>query len=106
TAQVVRILDELAAQGRAQLASEGYRGEPLVQRALDVRYKGQNWEIGVAVPAGPLAAADVAAAFDAEHERLYGFRVAGAEHEVTNLRITVIGPQARAGELLLRRQRS
>ncbi len=43
-------------------------------RSADLRYDGQSWEIEVELPPGPIEPASLIAAFEDEHERLYGVR--------------------------------
>jgi N-methylhydantoinase A len=57
----------------------------MVGRSVDVRYAGQNYEVSVAIPEGPLdsvAIAAIRARFEAEHRRLYGF---APEHDPIQL---------------------
>jgi N-methylhydantoinase A len=85
-------LEQMADQGREMLRAEGFARELTVLHSVDARYAGQNWEINVPLTAGDTPA-QVAAAFDAEHERLFGVRVPGALHEVVNLRTSVLAPE-------------
>ena len=65
-----------------------------IEFTLDLRYRGQSFELGV--PAGrlapgrrgpvALASGEIAEAFFAQHERLYGHRLEGHGIEVVNLR--------------------
>ncbi|MDP6709160.1 MAG: hydantoinase/oxoprolinase family protein, partial [Alphaproteobacteria bacterium] len=61
------------------------------QRMADMRYGGQAFELTVALPEGVLDAAlltALAERFEAEHERRYGHRFAGAYPvEIVNLRL-------------------
>ena len=70
-------LDQLAAEGAARLAEDGFPPERHVfQRAAMARYLGQSSETAVALPDG--GAAELLRAlpelFGAEHARTYGFR--------------------------------
>jgi N-methylhydantoinase A len=83
--------DALEARARAALAEEGV-GEAAVacDRAADLRYVGQAYELTVGLPAGELAPADLAALgerFGREHERTYGHRADDEPVEVVNLRL-------------------
>jgi N-methylhydantoinase A len=92
------ILGELAADAGARLAEQGVAAaDRTTAHQVDVRYHGQGFEIGIAVDpdwlAEPDAALDkLAAAFDAEHERLFSFLLTG-DHELVNARATVSGPR-------------
>jgi N-methylhydantoinase A len=88
------ILRELAAEAGARLAEQGVpETEQTTAYQVDVRYHGQGFEIPVEVtdPDGD-ALGTLAAAFDAEHERLFSFLLA-ADHELVNARATVSGPR-------------
>ena len=65
-----------------------------------MRYQGQNWEISVAVSEKVESIENLAAAFDRAHHRLHGVSIDGAQHEVVNLRVSVVGPQVDAGRWL------
>lgn len=85
----------LAEEGRAWLAREGQLIHDVrLQRAADMRYAGQAYELRVGLDhLGEEA--DVAAyaeAFHREHERIYGFSDSRAPIQVTTLRLAVIGP--------------
>jgi len=86
--------DELARQATAQLASEGFQGDRLrLRRTAALHYKGQSYELTVAVPDGPIDGAMVAhleEAFGQEHEKTYGHR-AGPDEPVELVSIQVIG---------------
>ena len=91
-------LDELAAAARATLRAEGVdEADMTFGHSVDLRYHGQGFEIPVTIDvdtfdgAGSGLAA-VAARFDAEHERLFGFLLKNA-HEVVTLRASATGPR-------------
>lgn len=86
---------ERAFAGLEDEVREALAGEPgtiATDRALDMRYRGQRFELRIPVPAGPVDA-DVLAAvhrrFHAEHERTYGRR--GADHLVEPVTVRVRG---------------
>lgn len=65
-----------------------------ILRALDLRYRGQAYELTLPVPARALDHAlfeQIAEAFHTEHERVYGYRLDHHGIEVVNLRATAIG---------------
>jgi N-methylhydantoinase A len=104
-ADLERVLGDMVQQGEETLRAEGFHGEMVVQRNLDMRYQGQNWEISVPVP-GSVTVQDLGRAFDQAHHRLHGVSIEGAQHEVVNLRVSVIGPQLDAGRWLPKMQPS
>lgn len=89
---------ELAQEARRWIREEqGFEDEPTLLPSADLRYRGQSFEIEVpltleTVESGDLAG--IAAAFHAEHERLYGHADPKAAIEVINLRMVVVGKAA------------
>lgn len=73
---------QLEAQAEAWFTSEGVASErQVVSRTADLRYRGQNYELAVPLPAGAVTAATLdalAAGFAAAHQQRFGFV---AEHE-------------------------
>jgi len=94
-ADVLALLDEMAAQTRAELAAEGIAEADITsQFELDVRYEGQAFEVPLSIDPATLRAdglAGVTARFDAEHLRLFTFNMDSA-HELVNLRAVAMGP--------------
>jgi N-methylhydantoinase A len=70
--------------------------DPVVRRSADMRYLGQNYELETALPDGDLEPRwlDLLEAFEAEHERQYGFRLPDEPIELVNLRVTALRPEA------------
>ena len=100
------VLEELAAAARTTLRAEGVADADVsIVYTADLRYHGQGFEIPVPIDVeafdgdgGGLAA--MAAAFDTEHERLFGFLLSN-NHEVVTLRASASGPRPNvAAELL------
>src|SRR5262249_25034157 len=65
------------------------------QLVVDMRYIGQNYEIGVAVPSGANSSLpsrkDLAGLFHTAHQRSYGHHDPVAPIEIVNLRLTAVG---------------
>lgn len=70
---------ELAA--RKQFRAERWHGAPLYERSLDLRYRGQGYELNIA------PTKDVTACFHEEHQRRYGYHHAGREIELVTVRL-------------------
>jgi N-methylhydantoinase A len=90
----------IESQARDTLRREGF-GESRIAigRALDLRYRGQQWDITVDIDA-TLDAGAIRASFEAEHGRLFGHVQPGGVIEITKARVNAIGvidplPQAR-----------
>jgi N-methylhydantoinase A len=85
------VFAEMEATARRQLELEGFAGErQRLARALDLRYRGQAFELNVALGAGdPLAA--VEATFHRQHQSAYGHANADATIELVNARLIAWG---------------
>lgn len=76
----------LEVQAAADLRAEGFDGPRVrLERALDLRYVGQSYEITV-----PFAS-DFREAFDRRHAQLYGYANPGRPAEIVNLRLKAVG---------------
>ncbi|XRQ10488.1 hydantoinase/oxoprolinase family protein [Actinomadura welshii] len=95
-AELRTALLELADTAAARLESEGVpRDVQTHTYQIDLRYHGQGFEIPVEVDRAAVDGdllAELGAAFDAEHKRLFSFLLDN-EREVINLRVTVSGPR-------------
>jgi N-methylhydantoinase A/oxoprolinase/acetone carboxylase beta subunit len=61
-------------------------------RSAELRYQGQTWEIEVELADGPIDPDALIAAFEDEHERLYGVRgEAGSPVDIRSLRLVALG---------------
>ncbi|MEO0680533.1 MAG: hydantoinase/oxoprolinase family protein [Pseudomonadota bacterium] len=93
-AEIRGMLEKLAAEAAADLASEGVsEAEQEAIYQIDIRYHGQGMKLTVDVSPADFArtgVAGVAARFDAEHEKLFTFAL-DAEHELVGLRAVVQG---------------
>jgi N-methylhydantoinase A len=98
-AAVVSTLDsawaELEAQARVWLDGEQVpRDQMRFERAADLRYEHQSFELTCPLGAGPLTSERLGAlvsTFHAEHRRLYTYDLPNAPIELVTLRITAIG---------------
>ena len=85
------LFGEMSVAGRDTLSREGVAAEAVELRAaLDLRYVGQWHELTVDVEL-PVDTRAAAAAFEAEHDRLFGHVSPGAPVEVLALRLTAAG---------------
>ena len=91
------LVAELIAQGEAELRRERVPDDRVDHEiALDLRYLRQYHEVSVRVPRAVIEAEDrakIAAAFHAEHNRLYGYDMAaeGTSIELIHVRVRSIG---------------
>jgi len=72
---------KLEVAARKQFSAEGWRGALHLERSLDLRYRGQGYELNVP------ATADVVVRFHEEHQRRYGYHHAGREIELVTVRL-------------------
>ena len=108
--ELLGLLHELAEAAAATVEAQGVpRSEQATTYHVDLRYHGQGFEITVPVEVaafdghgGPRAGlAALAAAFDAEHSRLFSFLLQGNVHELVSARATVTGPRPGVGTVQL-----
>jgi 5-oxoprolinase (ATP-hydrolysing) len=96
-AAVNRLLAELEAEGRRQLAETGLApGEITVSRLAEMRLFGQMHEIEVPLPDGPLSAESIGAietAFAEVYTRLYTHLYRGAKIQALHWRVVCSGPK-------------
>ncbi|MFC0406687.1 hydantoinase/oxoprolinase family protein [Roseomonas elaeocarpi] len=93
-AAIAATFARLRDDGRAWLAQQAAGLEPAFEYHADIRYAGQSFDVDTLLPVTVAEAGDragIAAAFHAEHERLYGHAHPGAEIEIISLRLRVRG---------------
>jgi N-methylhydantoinase A len=91
---VDRQFTRIAERAVAELRQEGFAGEPELQRSINMRYLGQNYEHEVEIGAGPIDRTALDAAlrrFDALHAERYGYLIEGEVIELVNFKVTAIG---------------
>jgi N-methylhydantoinase A/oxoprolinase/acetone carboxylase beta subunit len=86
----------MRAELEAQLRADGSDpAEARFERAADLRYLGQGYELRIAAPDGSLTAAPLnrlLADFHARHQAEYGHGFSGEAVEIVNLRLTATAP--------------
>jgi 5-oxoprolinase (ATP-hydrolysing) len=86
--ELARQFAELADEACREVEAEGVPRERIeVRRRVDVRYRGLDAALTVDV----VEVGAIAAAYEAEHERLYGYRQPGRPVELVALRVEAIG---------------
>jgi N-methylhydantoinase A len=76
---------KLEAAAQKEFNAEKWSGKPHHERSLDLRYRGQGYELNI--PIATNAGTDVVARFHDEHRRRYGYHHAGREIEIVTLRL-------------------
>jgi N-methylhydantoinase A len=103
-AQVIEILEEMAAQTSEELQAEGIAPADIsISFELDVRYEGQAFDVPLSIDPETLRESGLAAVqarFDTEHERLFTFNM-NSQHELVNLRAVAVGPAVELGQFNL-----
>lgn len=85
------VFRELERQARATLAREGFSAADMrVERALELRYIAQQWDITVPADTA-FDRAVIRSDFEGEHERLFGHIQPGGSIEITKLRVRAFG---------------
>ncbi|MEO0031295.1 MAG: hypothetical protein RIS94_1053 [Pseudomonadota bacterium] len=91
---LIAILDEMAAQTRAELIADGVPASEITSEfEVDVRYAGQAFEVPLTITPDVLRAdgiAGILGRFDEEHKRLFTFNM-DTPHEIVNLRAVALG---------------
>src|SRR5712691_6883493 len=83
---------EMDRAARHQLELEGFAApQQRISRSLDLRYRGQAFELNVAVGADGLALDAIEAAFHRQHLAAYGHASPDAAIELVNARLTAYG---------------
>lgn len=92
TAEIIRDFETLETSARATLARERFADDAIdFERELDLRYRGQQWDVRVRLPVGAFRWEEVRRDFEAEYQRLFGHTQPGAPLEVVNLRLAAFG---------------
>ena len=93
-ADLVALLDEMAAQTRAELEADGIPSDSITSEfEVDVRYAGQAFEVPLTIDQATLNSQGIEGIlqrFDEEHRRLFTFNM-DTPHEIVNLRAVAMG---------------
>jgi N-methylhydantoinase A len=94
-ADVNAMFERLPAQAVEELHRDGFAADRIrVERALDLRYAGQGYELAVPCPAEPLQAADLRQlrnTFDQQHKTMFGHMAPEESVEIVSYRVHGIG---------------
>ena len=94
-AEVNGMFERMVAQALDELRDDGFAAEQIrIERALDMRYAGQGYEIAVSCPARPLQEADLKqlrATFDQQHRAMFGHMAPEEPVEIVSYRVRGIG---------------
>jgi N-methylhydantoinase A len=94
-ADVNGMFERMVAQALEELRDDGFAAEQIrIERALDMRYAGQGYEIAVSCPAHPLQDVDLKqlrATFDQQHRTMFGHMAPEEPVEIVSYRVRGIG---------------
>ena len=91
-AGLASLFAEMEGGARRQLEREGFAPEQQrLRRSLDLRYRGQAFELNVALDEAVPALAAVETAFHRQHRAAYGHSTPGAVIELVNARLAAYG---------------
>jgi len=93
SADVAAVFAQLEKQARGDLRRDGFADDGIrIERALDMRYAGQGYELTMACTAEQTTAlGELRKAFDAEHKSQFGHMAPGEPVEVVSYRVRGIG---------------
>jgi N-methylhydantoinase A len=94
-ADVNGMFERMVAQALDELRDDGFSAEQIrIERALDMRYAGQGYEIAVSCPAHSLQDADLQqlrTTFDQQHRTMFGHMAPEEPVEIVSYRVRGIG---------------
>jgi N-methylhydantoinase A len=94
-ADVNGMFERMVAQALEELRDDGFAANHIrIERALDMRYAGQGYEIAVPCPVQPLQEADLKqlrAIFDQQHRAMFGHMAPQEPVEIVSFRVRGIG---------------
>ncbi len=92
---IAEAFETLRAQAEHWFQAEGIAPAACrINRSIDMRYAGQNYEIAVPVPEGPIGPVTLdalTAGFSASHQRLYGFTADEDPIQLVTYRVEAVG---------------
>jgi N-methylhydantoinase A len=95
---VNQAFEEMTKAATEDLAEEGFPPERrALSRSMDIRYDGEIGELTIAIPDKPVDAAmlaDIRAAYDQAHERVYTFADPSSNCQIMSLGLAAIGRRA------------
>jgi len=91
--RINEIYESLEERAQNDFLKEGFEEEPMINRTVEMRYLGQNWELEVAIPGGKIDEKVVQTAqesFDQEHTKHFGWNLSGEKFEFVNFKVVAI----------------
>ena len=95
TARMAAVFAEMEIEASASIAAGGASpAKVVIERAADLRYRGQAYELTVELGPGAPDFKQLCDGFHAEHERTYGYRSEAEPVELVNLKVVARVPLA------------
>jgi N-methylhydantoinase A len=91
---IAKVFDELESLARTDLNGEGFGADRIgIERALDMRYAGQGYEIAIACdyPLNADFIADLRRRFDETHKQMFGHTAPAEPVEIVSYRLRGVG---------------
>lgn len=99
--RIVQVYQDLENSVQKLIEQQGVKSHKIqIQRQVDLRYKGQAFELTLDAPSSELTQhwlKQVVGAFHIQHNRQYGYALPEAPVMIVNLRVTAIGPMPPLG---------
>jgi len=92
--KVDALFGKMLKEALVELRDEGYRGTPVIQRSISMRYAGQNYEHDVKVAAGRITDKRLDAMFEEFHkihQEFYGYSISREIIELIRFNVNVVG---------------
>lgn len=90
--EVAQLFEKLEEEAVGKLTEEGLKSDAIeTERYIDVRYVGQEYYLKIPVGKDKLDVNALQGAFNAEHEKFYGYATSVFSCEFVNLRVTAFG---------------
>ena len=97
---IARVFEALGARMAEALAADAALTDvaaPTLSRALDLRFRGQLFELTLPLEEGPVDGGAVERRFRALYRETYGYDLPAAEPEIVNARLSATAPVSRRG---------
>jgi N-methylhydantoinase A len=92
TAEAASMFEQLEAQAWHELSGDGFSREHIrIERALDLRYAGQGYEVTIPCPAATADLHVLRATFDRQHQAMFGHMAPEEPVEIVSYRVRGIG---------------
>jgi len=86
------LIQPLADHGQSEILNEGFLEDNIIiEKFLDLRYRGQSYELTVQLSGGEKSENEIIAGFHQKHLSTFGYNRPDAETEIVNIRVRAAG---------------